>query len=38
MGAAGRRRVENGLGWEHSQRHLLEAYARALDGMQVARV
>jgi glycosyltransferase involved in cell wall biosynthesis len=35
MGATGRRRVENGLGWEHSQRHLLDAYTRALEGAGV---
>ena len=35
MGAAGRRRIENGLGWEHSQRQLLDAYARALEGARV---
>jgi glycosyltransferase involved in cell wall biosynthesis len=38
MGAHGRERVENGLGWGHSQRHLLEAYARALAGSSFARV
>ena len=26
MGALGRRRVEQELSWEHSRRHLLEAY------------
>jgi glycosyltransferase involved in cell wall biosynthesis len=26
MGAAGRRRIEETLSWEHSQKHLLEAY------------
>jgi glycosyltransferase involved in cell wall biosynthesis len=35
MGAAGRKRIENGFGWEHSQRHLLDAYARVLDGARV---
>jgi glycosyltransferase involved in cell wall biosynthesis len=30
MGAAGRARVEDALSWEHSERHLLSAYARAL--------
>jgi glycosyltransferase involved in cell wall biosynthesis len=30
MGALGRRRVEAELSWEHSQRHLLEAYAAVL--------
>ena len=38
MGAHGRQRVENGLGWEQSQRHLLDAYARALEGASCARV
>jgi glycosyltransferase involved in cell wall biosynthesis len=38
MGAVGRDRVENGLAWEHSQRRLLDAYARALDGKPRARV
>jgi glycosyltransferase involved in cell wall biosynthesis len=38
MGAQGRQRVANGLSWHHSQRHLLDAYARALDGTSVARV
>jgi glycosyltransferase involved in cell wall biosynthesis len=38
MGSFGRERVENGLAWEHSQRHLLAAYARALDGKSPARV
>jgi glycosyltransferase involved in cell wall biosynthesis len=30
MGAAGRERVESVLAWEHQERSLLEAYARAL--------
>lgn len=38
MGAFGRERVENGLAWEHSQRHLLAAYARALDRKSPVRV
>ena len=38
MGAVGRDRVENGLAWEHSQRRLLDAYARALDGRTPVRV
>jgi hypothetical protein len=38
MGAVGRDRVQNGLAWEHSQRALLEAYARALDGESAPRV
>lgn len=38
MGAAGRERVENGLAWEHSQRRLLDAYARALEKARDARV
>jgi glycosyltransferase involved in cell wall biosynthesis len=38
MGAHGRERVANGLGWEQSQRHLLDAYARALEGASPARV
>jgi glycosyltransferase involved in cell wall biosynthesis len=38
MGVQGRKRVANGLGWEQSQRHLLDAYARALEGASSARV
>ncbi|HET8606471.1 MAG TPA: glycosyltransferase family 4 protein [Gaiellaceae bacterium] len=32
MGALGRERVANGLGWERSKRSLLDAYAHALAG------
>jgi glycosyltransferase involved in cell wall biosynthesis len=35
MGAEGRSRVENGLGWEHAERALLEAYERALENAAV---
>ena len=31
MGAIGRRRVENGLSWDHSKQELLAAYERALN-------
>jgi hypothetical protein len=30
MGALGRQRVEQELSWEHSRRHLLEAYETVL--------
>jgi glycosyltransferase involved in cell wall biosynthesis len=36
MGAIGLARIENELGWEHSERNLLDAYARALSRTPVA--
>jgi glycosyltransferase involved in cell wall biosynthesis len=37
MGAAGRRRVEQSLSWAHSERSLLAAYERALNGVAAGR-
>jgi glycosyltransferase involved in cell wall biosynthesis len=37
MGRAGRERVERELSWEHSERNLLLAYARALEGRASGR-
>ena len=37
MGRAGRRRIEQGLAWEHSERALLGAYERALAKAAVRR-
>jgi glycosyltransferase involved in cell wall biosynthesis len=36
MGRLGRKRVEAGLSWEHSKRHLLQAYTHVLKGWHQA--